>query len=222
MIIEMDSLDFVYEIGTHSIKILDILHWEIGDGDQVALYGPSGSGKSTLLYLLAGFLTATEGKLSVCGANLKILSEAERDRFRAEHIGFIFQNMSLLQGFTALENVWIAMTFAAQRGDRKEAEQWLTEVDLSDRLRHYPSQLSLGEQQRVAVARAMANRPHLVLADEPTASLDRSNKQMVINLLKRICERHGCTLVVVSHDPFVVDQFSHAVSFSDLNRTVRV
>ncbi|MEM4298290.1 MAG: ABC transporter ATP-binding protein, partial [Nitrososphaerota archaeon] len=186
--------------------------------DQVALFGPSGSGKSTFLHVLAGLLPVSKGRVTVCGHSLEGMSEAARDRFRARYIGYIYQNFNLLQGYTALENVLIGMTFSPRKSDVKEAKRLLGEVGLSHRLNYYPSEMSFGEQQRVAVARALANRPEVLLADEPTASLHPVNKEDVLRLLKEICERYGCTLVLVTHEREVIGLFEKTISFLEFNR----
>ncbi len=185
----------------------------------MAIFGPSGSGKSTLLNTLSALLPATKGKINVCGHALETMSEVQRDSFRARYIGIIFQNFNLLNGFSVLENVLVGMTFSPRTPDYEEAKHLLNEVGLSHRLNYHPAQLSSGEQQRVAVARALANRPKLLLADEPTASLHPVNKEDVLRLLLDMCDRHGCTLVLVTHEQEVISLFQNTVTFLELNRT---
>jgi len=221
-IIEVDSLELVYESQKEALRVLDIGHWRVEQGDQVALFGPSGSGKSTFLHALAGLLPITKGRLSVCGNSLGAMAEVERDHFRARYIGYIFQNFNLLQGFSVIENVLLGMTFSPRKANLKEAEFLLHEVGLSHRLRYYPSHLSFGEQQRVAVARALANRPQLLLADEPTGSLDPVNQEGVLKLLRDICRIHGCTLILVSHEREVIALFEKAIPFLELNRAFHI
>jgi len=218
MIIEFDSLEIIFGAGNESLKVLDIAHWSVEEGDRVAIFGPSGSGKSTFLHALAGLLPASKGRVTVCGHSLESMSEAERDRFRAQYIGYIYQNFNLLQGFTALENVLMGMTFSPRKADPKEAEHLLDEVGLSHRLKYHPSRMSSGEQQRVAVARALANRPRILLADEPTASLHPVNKEDVLRMLLDMCDRYGCTLVLVTHEKEVISLFKNTVTFLELNR----
>jgi putative ABC transport system ATP-binding protein len=158
----------------------------------------------------------------VCGRDLTTLGEAERDRFRARHIGYIFQNFNLLQGYTAMENVLLGMTFSREKPDRRLAESLLAEVGLAERMKHYPSQMSIGEQQRVAVARALAKKPELILADEPTGSLDPARSADVVAGLRAACLKHGCTLLLVSHEKAVIDVFDKRVSYLDLNRAFAV
>jgi ABC-type lipoprotein export system ATPase subunit len=218
MIIELDSLEITFHAGKDSLTVLDVPHWQVQQKDQVALFGPSGSGKSTFLHVLAGLLPVTRGRVMVCGHSLERMSEAERDRFRSQYIGYIYQNFNLLQGYTALENVLMGMTFSPCKSDRGEAKHLLDEVGLSHRLDYFPSQMSFGEQQRVAVARALANRPQLLLADEPTASLHPVNKEDVLRLLREICEKYGCTLVLVTHEPEIIALFEKTVTFLEFNR----
>jgi ABC-type lipoprotein export system ATPase subunit len=218
MIIEISALEVIFNAGKEALKVLDIPEWNVKDGDRVAIWGPSGSGKTTLLNALAGLLPATNGNISVCGHALEHMSEAQRDAFRARYIGIVFQNFNLLHGFTAVENVLVGMTFSPRKPDIAEAEHLLNEVGLSHRLNYHPPQLSSGEQQRVAVARALANRPKLLLADEPTASLHPVNKEDVLRLLLDMCDRHGCTLVLVTHEREVISLFENTVTFLELNR----
>lgn len=221
MIVEIESLEVVLNTGKDSIRILDIPKWSVEEAEKVAILGPSGSGKTTFLYALAGLIPITTGKITVCDNSLGEMSEAQRDRFRSRHIGFIYQNFNLLQGFNAMENVLIGMTFSPRKPDPKEAEHLLKEVGLSHRLRYHPSQLSSGEQQRVAVARALANRPKLLLADEPTASLHPVNKEDVLKLLLNMCDKYHCTLIVVTHEREVISHFDRTVAFLELNQTIQ-
>ena len=163
--------------------ILFVPEFSMDAGSHVALHGASGSGKTTLLNLIAGVLKADEGKIVLAGHEISALTEAERDRVRARHVGYVFQTFNLLQGYTALENVVLGMMFG--RGvDRARAEELLERVGLKDRRDYRPRQLSVGQQQRVAVARALANRPDLVLADEPTGNLDARRSQESLSLMR--------------------------------------
>ncbi len=218
MIIELDSVEVTFNAGKESLKVLDIARWNVTEGDRLAIFGPSGSGKSTFLYALSGLLPVTRGKINVCGHALQAMSEAQRDSFRARYIGIVFQDFNLLHGFSVLENVLVGMTFSPRKPNLEEAKHLLNEVGLSHRLNYYPSKLSSGEQQRVAVARALANRPKLLLADEPTASLHPVNKEDVLRLLLDMCDRHGCTLVLVTHEQEVISLFQNTVTFLELNR----
>ncbi len=218
MIVTVEGLKVTYNVGGETLAVLDIPHWSVEAGEQVAVAGPSGSGKSTLLHVLAGLLVPSAGTAEVCGARLDQMTESERDRHRAAHIGYIFQNFNLLQGYTALENVLVGMTFSGKGRSRTEAESLLRQVGLGHRLKHRPAEMSLGEQQRVAVARALANKPELLLADEPTGSLDPAHTREVIEMLRDVSRSHGCALVVVSHEHEVIRRFDRVERFMELNR----
>jgi putative ABC transport system ATP-binding protein len=218
MVIRLENVELSYRTGDEPLRVLDIPSWTLGEGERVAVSGPSGCGKSTMLNIIAGLQSADGGTVEVCGERLDKIGEAARDRFRARHLGYIFQSFNLLQGFSALENVLLAMTFSGKKTDVKLAKDLLDEVGLSARMKHYPAQLSIGEQQRVAVARALANKPDLVLADEPTGSLDPKNSAEVVRLLRETTAGHGCSLVVVSHEQEVASAFDRQVPFLEINR----
>lgn len=198
------------------IDVIHIRRFVLGVGEQVALSGPSGCGKSTLLNLIAGILLPDGGNIVVNGTELTSLSEAARDRFRAKQIGYIFQSFNLLQGFTALENVLLGQMFVRGRESEEGAINLLKSVGLAQRLKHKPRELSVGQQQRVAIARALVNAPPLVLADEPTGSLDAKTGEMVLDVLRTICSESGHALLVVTHDPHVMSRFSRVVNLEDL------
>ena len=205
------------DAGEH--RVLEVREFALAAGDQLALRGESGSGKTTFLNLIAGILIPDGGYISLEGREVAKLGEAQRDRLRAETIGYIFQTFNLLQGHTVLENVELGMAFG--RGvNRAHAESLLKRVGLGDKLGHYPRQLSTGQQQRVAVARALANRPKLVLADEPTGNLDRRNARESLLLIREVCRETGAALLLVSHDERVLAQFEHMRDFNLLNRAL--
>jgi putative ABC transport system ATP-binding protein len=189
----------------------------LAEKEQCALSGQSGSGKTTLLNLIAGIIPADSGLLRVAGADLLTLGESARDRLRAATIGYIFQTFNLLQGFTALENVLLGMSFGPGV-DRPFAVALLQRVGLGDRLHHLPRQLSTGQQQRVAVARALANRPRLVLADEPTGNLDQENARAALQLIREGCRENGAALLLVSHDREVLAEFGTVRALETLNQ----
>jgi ABC-type lipoprotein export system ATPase subunit len=205
-----------------AVPVIDIASLRIEDGEQVALIGTSGSGKTTLLHLIAGILAPDNGQILFEGEGKKVdlaeLSEAHRDIFRGRHIGYIFQTHHLLPGFTALENVLLGMSFTGRKPDRSWAKHLLTEVGLSDRLNYRPEKLSVGQQQRVAVARALANRPQLVLADEPTGALDPANARQVLQLIRGLCREANAALLLVSHDLEIANQLPRRLTLSELNR----
>lgn len=206
------------EAGGQPVEIVRVARFELAAGQQLALRGESGSGKTTFLHLIAGLLAADAGRIDLDGVNVATLSEAARDRLRAERIGYIFQTFNLLQGYTVLENVLLGMSFGGGRMDRGRAAALLERVGLGARRHHFPRQLSTGQQQRVAVARALANRPRLVLADEPTGNLDRRRGQEALALIREACAEAGAALLLVSHDPDVLGQFTYVRDFADLNR----
>jgi putative ABC transport system ATP-binding protein len=214
-----------------TVPVIDVEHLDLDDGEQIALIGSSGSGKTTLLHLIAGILTPDsgqiifgDGKPTAAGADadgwvdITQLSEAQRDVFRGRHIGYIFQTHHLLPGFTALENVLLGMTFTGQAHDPAWAKHLLNEVGLSDRLNYRPAKLSVGQQQRVAAARALANRPRLVLADEPTGALDTVNAQQVLTLIRRLCMEVNAALLIVTHDLAIAGQLPRTLNLTELNR----
>jgi putative ABC transport system ATP-binding protein len=211
-----------------TVPVIDVPSFSLSDREHVALVGGSGTGKTTLLHLIAGILTPDAGRIVFASppdesgqqpaVDIAGLSETERDVFRGRHLGYIFQSHHLLAGFTALENVQLGMSFTDRRVDPAWARHLLREVGLADRLHYKPSKLSVGQQQRVAVARALANRPNLVLADEPTGSLDPKTAQQVLALIRQLCEEVGASLLLVSHDPAIVAQLPKAVQLSELNR----
>ncbi len=200
--------------------IVDVPRFELAEKAQVALAGESGSGKTTLLHLIAGILAPDGGSIKLDRLELATLSEAERDRVRAQNIGYIFQTFNLLPGYTCLENVLLGMSFGSGT-DREFAEQLLKRVGLGDRLNHYPRQLSTGQQQRVAVARALANRPKLVLADEPTGNLDHANAREALKLIRETCRENGAALLLVSHDRDTLAGFEPVVQLADINVAAR-
>jgi putative ABC transport system ATP-binding protein len=202
------------------LPILDVPHLSLAPGEQVVIRGRSGGGKTTLLNAIAGLTTVDEGKIVVNGTDVTRLPEAVRDRFRARNIGFVFQTFNLLAGFTALENVQLGMTFTGQRNDAKRAAELLDRVGLGHRLAHKPAALSVGEQQRVAVARALVNRPGLLLADEPTANIDPAHQQQVVDLLREVCRSENVAMLLVTHSPEVAEQFERVEHLESLNRVM--
>jgi ABC-type lipoprotein export system ATPase subunit len=203
--------------GVH--RVVEVAEFFLAAGEQRALRGESGSGKTTFLNLIAGILAADSGSIRLDGREIVTLGEAKRDRLRAETIGYIFQTFNLLQGHTVFENVELGMAFG--RGvHRGRAQALLQRVGLGDKLHHYPHQLSTGQQQRVAVARALANQPKLVLADEPTGNLDHRNAREALHLIREACREAGAALLLVSHDEEVLRQFENMQDFAVLNRAL--
>ena len=198
-------------------RIVNVPHFEMKEGEQIALRGSSGVGKTTFLNLIAGILRPDSGRIVVTGEEMTALSESGRDGLRARHIGYIFQTFNLLAGYTASENVMLGMMFG--KGiDTNFAQQLLERVGLGDRMQYHPSQLSVGQQQRVAVARALANQPRLVLADEPTGNLDYHHATEAVALIREICRENNAALLIVSHDSEVLGQFEETKDFAQVNR----
>jgi putative ABC transport system ATP-binding protein len=207
------------------VPVIDVESFHLNDGEQVALIGTSGSGKTTLLHIIAGILAPDSGHILFGEGDQAVdvaqLTEAQRDVFRGRHIGYIFQTHHLLPGFTALENVLLGMSFTGRAADRPWANHLLNEVGLSDRLHYKPGKLSVGQQQRVAVARALANRPTLVLADEPTGALDEKTAQQVLELIRRLCAEVNAALLIVTHDLNIARQLPRTLTLSELNRAAK-
>ena len=199
------------------LEVLDIPQFQLERGEQVVLIGRSGGGKTTLLHVIAGISRATAGEVQIDGVPVNRLSEAGRDRFRAATIGYVFQTFNLLPAFTALENVLLGMTFARDRHDRSRALHLLSRVGLSERVHHKPQAMSVGEQQRVAVARALANSPRLLLADEPTANIDPANQQNIIDLIRETASEEQISLLLVTHAMEVSDQFERIERLDEIN-----
>lgn len=199
------------------LPILNIPNYSVGAGEQTVLIGESGGGKTTLLHCIAGLMTPDEGSIKIDQIEVSKLSEAGRDRVRAAKLGYVFQTFNLLPGFTALENVRLGMTFASGKLDLSRARMLLEKVGLGDRLHHKPKALSVGQQQRVAVARALANKPKLLLADEPTANIDPHNQQKIIDIIRECCRDEEIALLMVTHSQQVSEQFPRVDRLEDIN-----
>jgi putative ABC transport system ATP-binding protein len=201
--------------GGHQITILDDVTLEIPDKQRVAIVGPSGSGKSTLLGLIAGLDRPTSGSITLNGVEISTMRESALARFRRDHIGYIFQSFHLIPTLTALENVLVPLELAGVRAAQDRAMELLRTVGLGERLHHYPVQLSGGEQQRVAVARAFACRPPILLADEPTGNLDSATGQHMMQLLHSLHRDYGTTLVLVTHDRAIASSMERVIALRD-------
>ena len=206
---------------SQALEILDVPEFRVDEGEQVVLIGASGGGKTTLLHIIAGITRPTEGRIWIDGIEATAFSEVARDQIRASKLGYIFQTFNLLPGFTALENVILGMTFSKGKPDSKRAVELLDRVGLKDRIHHKPGKMSVGEQQRVAVARALANRPRLLLADEPTANVDPQNKQQIVELIRNFCVEEKIALLLVTHAMEVASQFDRVDQLEDINHIVK-
>jgi len=195
-----ENLTKVYRSAGRELTVLENVSFSVSQGDSLAIIGPSGSGKTTLLGLCAGLDTATSGTLSLMGFKLKAMDEDDRAYLRNQYVGFVFQNFQLLSTLTALENVMVPLELRGEKGVAPKAKELLDRVGLSDRSHHYPSQLSGGEQQRVAMARAFITNPKILFADEPTGNLDEENAQHITELLFGMNKEKGTTLVLVTHN----------------------
>ena len=209
-----EALTKTYVSGGREITVLRDITFELARGGFLAVTGPSGSGKSTLLGLLAGLDRPARGRVLLDGHDLSELSEDERARLRAEKVGFVFQSFHLIPTLTAQENVQVPLELRGEDG-RQEAKDLLTRVGLGDRGHHYPAQLSGGEQQRVAVARAFVHRPRILFADEPTGNLDAANGANVVALLDEMNRELETTLVLVTHDPELAGQARRVLRLRD-------
>jgi ABC-type lipoprotein export system ATPase subunit len=203
-----NNLEYTYD-GKHILRFPDIA---CGSGEHWLLIGQSGTGKTTLLHLLGGLLSPLAGGVQVAGTDISRLSSAALDRFRGKNIGIIFQQSHFVRALTVEENLVLAQQLAGLKPDRKRVQELLYHLDLGHKLHAKPDRLSQGEQQRVAIARAIINRPNLILADEPTSALDDDNCREVIALLEREAKVVGATLLIVTHDGRLKEQFANRVT----------
>jgi putative ABC transport system ATP-binding protein len=199
-ILQAENLTKIYRSADKELIVLDNVSFNVDQGNSLAIIGPSGSGKTTLLGLCAGLDTATSGVVSLMGFKLNAMDEDDRAYVRNQYVGFVFQNFQLLSTLTALENVMVPLEIRGERNVGQKAKDLLDRVGLSDRLHHYPSQLSGGEQQRVAMARAFITDPKILFADEPTGNLDEENATHITDLLFGMNTEKGTTLVLVTHN----------------------
>ena len=217
----LHDLQFQYP-GKSAIRVLDIPFWSITQGDRLFIQGASGSGKSTLLNLIAGILIATHGKIEVLGQDLSQLSPAQRDRFRAQHIGVVFQQFNLIHYLSVIDNVRLAAYFANKNllEVESQAQRLFSALDLDESLfTQKADQLSVGQQQRVAIARALINQPEILIADEPTSALDQAARDRFIETLLTLSIAQKTTLIFVSHDNTLASYFQHHINLTELNRT---
>jgi len=220
MAIQLTDVHFSYPEAPDNF-ILNINSWSVSAGEHVFIHGPSGGGKSTLLNLLSGMLTATSGKVNVLGERLGTMGARQRDRFRANHIGYIFQQFNLIPYIDAIDNIRLAYQFG--NNDRQysiadEIKSLLSAFHIPEIDWYKPvGQLSFGQQQRIAIARALINKPQVLIADEPTSSLDQNNRDNFMSALMTLVSKHNITLVFVSHDMSLANYFGRIDALSDIN-----
>ena len=215
--LEIKNLRKSYSIGGEKVhQVVKVEKFQMKAGSQVAIQGPSGSGKTTFLNLIAGIINADSGSIYIGNQEITGQTESERDLTRSLLVGYVFQSFYLLQGCTAVENIMVAMSICGN-ANKDRARELLSWVGMSEKENHLPSQLSIGQQQRIGIARALANTPKLILADEPTGNLDSINAKRSIDLLRSLCEKNGCTLLIVSHDQNIIDRFEESVNWNELN-----
>ncbi len=200
LVLQAEKLTKTYRSAGNDLTVLDNISFSVEPGDSMSIIGPSGSGKTTLLGLCAGLDTPSSGTISLMGFQLNAMSEDDRAYIRNQYVGFVFQNFQLLATLTALENVMVPLELRGERNVEPKARELLARVGLGDRTHHYPTQLSGGEQQRVAMARAFITNPRILFADEPTGNLDEENADHVKQLLFGMNKEQGTTLVLVTHN----------------------
>jgi putative ABC transport system ATP-binding protein len=215
--IQASGIEMVYQSGRQHFKVLKGIDLKVQRGDIQLLMGPSGSGKTTLLSILAGLLTPTSGQVKLLGEEITKMTRKRLAQYRLHHIGFIFQGFNLFPALTARENVEVAFGIKGIRGQKahQEAQKLLDQVGLGDKANLLPRDLSGGQKQRVAIARALAAHPPLIMADEPTAALDSKSGHDVIALLARLAKEEGATVLMVTHDPRIVDVADRIVDLED-------
>lgn len=213
--ITLQNVTKTVQSGTEKLTILNNVSFEISDGQFVSVTGASGSGKSTLLGLIAGLDAPTAGSILIDGEDITKMNEDGLATLRSEKIGFIFQSFHLIPSLTAFENILIPMEILGVREAKDRAKDLLEAVELTNRGHHYPTELSGGEQQRIAIARAFANQPKILLADEPTGNLDSKNGNHIFDLMTDLHDRHNVTLVLVTHDQNLADKAQRQVILKD-------
>ncbi|MBW4573730.1 MAG: ABC transporter ATP-binding protein [Aphanothece sp. CMT-3BRIN-NPC111] len=201
------NVEMVFQSGSERFQALKGIDLTVQSGDIQLLMGPSGSGKTTLLSILAGILTPTAGSVSIFGKEINSLSKAKLTQFRLQNIGFIFQSFNLFPALTAVENIELVLNAKGIRGRaaKHQAQALLEQVGLGEKANQRPANLSGGQKQRVAIARALTGYPRLIMADEPTAALDSHSGHAVIELLRQLAKKQGCTVLMVTHDPRIID-----------------
>jgi putative ABC transport system ATP-binding protein len=215
--LEAEKIEMVYQNGEQPFRALKGVDLKIRSGDIQLLMGPSGSGKTTLLSILGGILTPTSGQVYLLGQEITGLSRHRLAQFRLQNIGFIFQGFNLFPALTAAENIEAALDLKGVRGREAhvQAHKLLAQVGLADKAHTLPEDLSGGQKQRIAIARALAGKPRLIMADEPTAALDSHRGRAIMELLRSLAKEEGCTVIMVTHDPRIIDIADRVVAVED-------
>lgn len=216
------GLEKSYKLHQRALPIINIPSWSVKKGERIALLGPSGSGKSTLLHLVGGILAVDRGSVEIAGELISEMNEMQRDRFRAKKVGYVFQDFYLIPSLTAQQNVELVMGRHLAKGERNGLiELWFERVGLTGKQNQRPYQLSRGQQQRVAIIRALINHPPLILADEPTGSLDWETAGLIMKLLLDICEENNTTLLTVTHDLHLAQLYPTTVQMDNINLCIQ-
>lgn len=213
--IQLKSLYKVYSQGTDKVYALNNLSFEIEKGEFVVILGPSGSGKSTLLHILGGLDNPTEGEVVVDGVNIAGYSDDELAKYRRSDVGFVFQAFNLLPSLTAIENIEMPLLIDGQTMDQEYMDEVMECLEIKALQKRLPSQMSGGQQQRIAIARALSNKPKMVLADEPTGNLDSEISDKVLKLLKETCKKYGQTLIMITHNEEIAKQADRVIRIKD-------
>ena len=214
-IISVRNLSKIYNKGENEVKAVDDISFDIEKGEHIAVIGTSGSGKSTLLHLLGGLDKPTEGKVIIDGEDITCFKDEKLSRIRRRKIGFVFQSYNLIPVLTVRENIEMPVLLDGLKPDKAHIDELIEVLGLSDRENHLPSQLSGGQQQRESIARALANKPSIILADEPTGNLDKQNGIEVCKLLKTTADHYEQTLVIITHDLSIANMADRVLRISD-------
>ncbi len=224
MSITFQSVTFSYP-SSPSKQIIDIDSWSVADSEKVFLHGPSGCGKSTLLNLISGLLKPQSGDVKLLGKSLNLLSRSQKDAFRANNVGYVFQQFNLIPFLDVIENISLASHFATKKSKQlliKQSHELLNTLDIKEALWYKPvNQLSIGQQQRIAIARALINKPKILIADEPTSALDQANRSRFMSLLIALCAQHRMTLIFVSHDMSLSQHFDRVQALPAINAALK-
>jgi putative ABC transport system ATP-binding protein len=222
--INLKNIEMIYDDNGTKINALKVKDLKVEDGEKVAFIGSSGCGKTTLFNLISGMLTPTKGNVIVEDIDITTLTESERDLFRANHIGYIFQDFNLFPDFTVLQNVVLPMSFS-KRYSKKEmnelAKDILKKVGMNEKMNQKVKTLSGGEKQRVAIARSIVNKPNVILADEPTGNLDYKNGTKIMELITKIAKDEKATLVVITHNNSLLDMFDEVLNIEEMNEAIK-